>query len=164
MCHIFVKHGIQGYQLWHSRVSNVKYTNMQIQKYKNNNMLKILSIFKSFLHLWLHEAVLSFFFIQCFVPSSSSSSAYAIAMWRWHVYNVSYTIKWKPLSALSNVLRKHRHHTTSIRVRKSTHKYYFECVLQQARWPRPGFFYDFPYSKASYPQQYIDNMLSKEFS
>ena len=48
----------------------------------------------------------------------------------------SYTIKRKPLSALSSVLRKHRHHTTSIRVRKSTHKCHFECVIQQARWPR----------------------------
>ena len=31
MCYIFVKHWIQGYQIWHSRVSNVKYTNTQIQ-------------------------------------------------------------------------------------------------------------------------------------
>ena len=34
MCYIFEKHGIQGYQLWHSRVSNVKYTKAQIHKYK----------------------------------------------------------------------------------------------------------------------------------
>ena len=35
MCYIFGKHGIQGYQIWHSRVSNVKYTNTQIRKYTN---------------------------------------------------------------------------------------------------------------------------------
>ena len=35
-------------------------------------------------------------------------------MWRWRIHQVSYTIKRKPLSALSNVLRKRRHHTTSI--------------------------------------------------
>ena len=37
--YIFEKHGIQGYRILHSRVSNVKYTNTQIHKYK---MLKIL--------------------------------------------------------------------------------------------------------------------------
>ena len=31
MCYIFEKQWIQGYQIWHSRVSNVKYTNTQIQ-------------------------------------------------------------------------------------------------------------------------------------
>ena len=42
-----------------------------------------------------------------------SSSLYA--MWRMHqLHQVSYTIKRKPLSALSNVLRKLRHHTASI--------------------------------------------------
>ena len=30
MCYIFKKHGIQGFQIWHSLVSNVKYTNMHI--------------------------------------------------------------------------------------------------------------------------------------
>ena len=36
-------------------------------------------------------------------------------MWRLHqLHQVSYTIKRKPLSALSNVLRKLRHHTASI--------------------------------------------------
>ena len=34
-------------------------------------------------------------------------------MWRWRIHQVSYTIKRKPLSALSNVLRKLRHHTAS---------------------------------------------------
>ena len=34
MCYIFEKHGIQGYRIWHSRVSNVKYTTTQIHKYK----------------------------------------------------------------------------------------------------------------------------------
>ena len=62
---------------------------------------------------------LSFFFIQCVPPSSSwfqliKSSLCAIAMWRWRIHQVSYTIKRKPLSALSNVLRKLRHHTASI--------------------------------------------------
>ena len=65
------------------------------------------------------SALLSFFFIQCFPPSSSwfqliKSSLCAIAMWRWRIHQVSYTIKRKPLSALSNVLRKLRHHTASI--------------------------------------------------
>ena len=32
MCYIFEKHGIQGYRIWHSRVSNVKYTITQIHK------------------------------------------------------------------------------------------------------------------------------------
>ena len=38
MCYIFGKHGIQGYQIWHSRVSNVKYTNTQIRKYANTQI------------------------------------------------------------------------------------------------------------------------------
>ena len=59
---------------------------------------------------------LSFFFIKCVPPPlpPDSSSLYAIAMWRWRKHQASYTIKRKPLSALSNVLRKLRHHTASI--------------------------------------------------
>ena len=34
MCYIFEKHAIQGYQIRHSRVSNEKYTNTKIHKYK----------------------------------------------------------------------------------------------------------------------------------
>ena len=72
------------------------------------------------------SALLSFFFIQCFPPSSSwfqliKSSLCAIAMWRWRIHQVSYTIKRKPLSALSTVLRKLRHHTASIH--KIRHQY-----------------------------------------
>ena len=33
MCYICEKHGIQGYQIKHSRVSNVKYANKHIRKY-----------------------------------------------------------------------------------------------------------------------------------
>ena len=40
MCYIFEKHGIQGYQIWHSHVSNVKYTNKQIHKYTNTQIRK----------------------------------------------------------------------------------------------------------------------------
>ena len=35
MCYIFEKHGIQGYRIWHSHVSNVKYTNTRLRKYAN---------------------------------------------------------------------------------------------------------------------------------
>ena len=38
MCYIFEKHGIQGYRIWHSRVSNVKYTNTQLHKYANTQI------------------------------------------------------------------------------------------------------------------------------
>ena len=38
MCYIFEKHGIQGYRIWHSRVSNVKYTNTRLQKYANTQI------------------------------------------------------------------------------------------------------------------------------
>ena len=31
---------IQGYQIWHFRVSNVKYTNTRIRKYTNTKFLK----------------------------------------------------------------------------------------------------------------------------
>ena len=38
-CYIFEKHGIQGYQIWHSRVSNVKNTNTRlIHKYANTQI------------------------------------------------------------------------------------------------------------------------------
>ena len=40
MCYIFEKHGIQGYRIWHSRVSNVKYTITKIHKYENTKRLK----------------------------------------------------------------------------------------------------------------------------
>ena len=40
MCYIFEKHGIQGYRIWHSRVSNVKYTNTRLHKYTNTKCLK----------------------------------------------------------------------------------------------------------------------------
>ena len=33
MCYIFEKHGVQGYQIWHSLLSNVEYLNTQILKY-----------------------------------------------------------------------------------------------------------------------------------
>ena len=38
MCYIFEKHGIRGYQIWHSRVSNVKYTNTRLHKYANTQI------------------------------------------------------------------------------------------------------------------------------
>ena len=38
MCYIFEKHGIQGYWIWHSRVSNVKYTNTRLHKYANTQI------------------------------------------------------------------------------------------------------------------------------
>ena len=38
MCYIFEKHGIQGYRIWHSRVSNVKYTNNRLHKYANTQI------------------------------------------------------------------------------------------------------------------------------
>ena len=38
MCYIFEKHGIQGYRIWHSRVSNVKYTNTRLHKYANTQI------------------------------------------------------------------------------------------------------------------------------
>ena len=38
MCYIFEKHWIQGYQIWHSRVSNVKYTNTRLHKYANTQI------------------------------------------------------------------------------------------------------------------------------
>ena len=34
MCYIFETRGIQGYQIWHYCVSNVKYTNMHIRKWQ----------------------------------------------------------------------------------------------------------------------------------
>ena len=40
MCYIFEKHEIQGYQIWHSPVSNVIYTNTQKCKYTNAKWLK----------------------------------------------------------------------------------------------------------------------------
>ena len=42
-CDIFEKRGIQGYQIWQSRVSNVKYTNTQKHKYANTQILLFLS-------------------------------------------------------------------------------------------------------------------------
>ena len=38
MCYIFEKHGIQGYQIWHSRVLNVKYTNTRLHKNANTKI------------------------------------------------------------------------------------------------------------------------------
>ena len=38
MCYIFEKHGIQRYRIWHTRVSNVKYTNTQLHKYTNTQI------------------------------------------------------------------------------------------------------------------------------
>ena len=38
MCYIFEKHGIQGYRICHSRVSNVKYTNTRLHKYANTQI------------------------------------------------------------------------------------------------------------------------------
>ena len=38
MCYIFEKHGIQGYRIRHSRVSNVKYTNTRLHKYANTQI------------------------------------------------------------------------------------------------------------------------------
>ena len=38
MCYIFEKHGIQGYRIWHSCVSNVKYTNTRLHKYANTQI------------------------------------------------------------------------------------------------------------------------------
>ena len=40
MCYIFEKHGIQGYQIRHSRVSNARYTNIQICKYTKTKCLE----------------------------------------------------------------------------------------------------------------------------
>ena len=45
-------------------------------------------------------------------PAPTHPAAPAMGMHQ--LQQVSYTIKRKPLSALSNVLRKRRHHTTSI--------------------------------------------------
>ena len=38
MCYIFEKHWIQGYLIWHFRVSNVKYTNTRLHKYANTQI------------------------------------------------------------------------------------------------------------------------------
>ena len=38
MSYIFEKHGIQGYRIWHSRVSNVKYTNTRLHKNANTQI------------------------------------------------------------------------------------------------------------------------------
>ena len=38
MCYIFEKHGIQGYKIWYSHVSNVKYTNTRLHKYANTQI------------------------------------------------------------------------------------------------------------------------------
>ena len=35
MCYIFEKHGIQGYWIWHSCVSNAKYTNTRLHFFGN---------------------------------------------------------------------------------------------------------------------------------
>ena len=37
----FEKHGIQGYRIWHSRVSNVKYTNTRLHKYANTKIQSV---------------------------------------------------------------------------------------------------------------------------
>ena len=58
MCYIFEKHGIQGYQIWHSRVSNVKYTNNKYTKYTNTHRYSLLSLLITIIH---HHSLSSLF-------------------------------------------------------------------------------------------------------
>ena len=60
------------------------------------------------------SALLSFFFIQCFPLFLLTPHHYMQCGVCINCIRNSYTIKRKPLSALSNVLRKLRHHTASI--------------------------------------------------
>ena len=72
MCYIFEKHGIQTNYIWHSRASNVKYTNTQIHKYTNTQVhkYKVLKIPK-----------------MCYIFEKHGIQGYPI--WHSHVSNVN---------------------------------------------------------------------------
>ena len=122
MCYIFEKHGIQGYRIWHSRVSNVKYTNTQICKYTNTKCLKdpICAIFlKSwwFKYIKYDHHIIKSIWQSVSSPygrhSISTSRALVAKRWIQKIYSTHFP-NWALRAGKEKVLHHNNPHTRSV--------------------------------------------------